>query len=295
MIPGIVEYVSLRVARRFLFSDAFLLRWGRYLPYYRTNANQADPKPVCDLYTEAMKALGLEVSSERTILEVGSGATDAVGVALLERGLAGEQGRVLLYEPYVTPIPVPEPAGEAGLRCRIDRLTSLRQIARGSVDLVVSHSVLEHVRDPQSLMLELGRILAPNGWMIHAVDYRDHFFKYPYHFLFFSRRIWERWLDPGDLPRWRLSDHRRLFAGRGFRMQVLRSATLAEEFRCVVKHLAPEFDANDPDIAVTTAILALERTHLPSQEQVGSLFSAKAYEFETTADQSEQEMQRKDA
>lgn len=259
LIPGLIEYIALRLARRFLFSDAFLLHWGSCLPYYRTNANQTDPTPVCDLYTVAMNSLGLELAAERTILEVGSGATDTVGRALLKHGLAGSRGHVILYEPYAAPIATAIPAAETGLLGRIDRLSSLEKITSGSVDLIVSHSVLEHVRAPQILMRELGRILKPDGWMIHAVDYRDHFFKYPYHFLLFSRRTWERWLDPGDLPRWRLSDHRQLFRSCGFDVRILHSATQADEFHRVTGYLAAEFDATDPDVSVSTAVLAAKR------------------------------------
>lgn len=262
MIPGLVEYVALRLVRRFLFSDALLLRYGRFLPYYRTNANQAAPAPVCDLYAESLAALDLPPKAERTILEVGSGATDAVGLELLARGLAGSRGRVILYEPYVAPVATG--AVDNPLLARLERLTTLADVADGSVDLVVSHSVLEHVKDPPALLAELARILAPGGWMIHAVDYRDHFFKYPYHFLLFSRATWDRWLNPGDLPRWRLSDHRQLFPACGFRLQVLRSDTMTDEFRRVASDLVPEFDANDPDVAVTTALLAASRQPTPA-------------------------------
>ena len=35
--------------------------------------------------------------------------------------------------------------------------------------------------------------------MLHVVDYRDHFFKYPLHFLQFSQNTWRRFLNPGRL------------------------------------------------------------------------------------------------
>jgi SAM-dependent methyltransferase len=45
-----------------------------------------------------------------------------------------------------------------------------------SIDLVVSRSVLEHVRrgDLEHLLAELHRVLRPEGRMIHVIDLRDH-------------------------------------------------------------------------------------------------------------------------
>ena len=75
------------------------------------------------------------------------------------------------------------------------------------MDVVLSNSVLEHVQDLPALFAELARILAPGGVMLHRVDYRDHFFKYPFHFLLYPRWVWNWFLNPGDLPRWRYDDH----------------------------------------------------------------------------------------
>ncbi len=46
----------------------------------------------------------------------------------------------------------------------------------GSVDVVVSKSVLEHVRVPDVPVLlgELSRVLRPGGVMVHMIDLRDH-------------------------------------------------------------------------------------------------------------------------
>jgi hypothetical protein len=49
-------------------------------------------------------------------------------------------------------------------------------LREGEVDLVVSKSVLEHVRRGQveHLLSELRRVVGPGGAMVHAVDLRDH-------------------------------------------------------------------------------------------------------------------------
>lgn len=263
MTPGMVEYVALRVARRFLFTDRFLLRFGRLVPYYRANSNQVDADAVVDAYRRHCARAGIPQTGNRLILEVGSGATNAVGYALAKAGWAGSEGRILLLEPFVAL----DEVADARMRtsasptdlARVQRVRSLDALPNASVDIVLSNSVLEHVGDPASLIRDLGRVLSPSGVMLHAVDYRDHFFKYPYHFLLFSRATWDRWLNPGDLPRWRLTDHIRHFRDHGFHVDVLESESMEDEFRPLAGKLSREFDAHDPGVAVTKAVLAVRR------------------------------------
>src|SRR5687767_5758480 len=97
---GMVEYVALRIARRFLFTDAFLVRFGRFVPHYSTNANQVAAGAVADMYARFCEGRRVAPPDNRVILEVGSGATNAVGYALAERGWVGAGGRIILLEPF---------------------------------------------------------------------------------------------------------------------------------------------------------------------------------------------------
>jgi SAM-dependent methyltransferase len=263
MTPDLLEYIVLRLARRFLFSDRLLRRVGRFVPYYRTNANEVDARPVVETYRRLLAASGTALPAHPVILEIGSGATNSVGYALAASDLAGAGGRIFLFEPYVELDEDMDRAQRAALpadvAARVRRIASLREIEPGSVDLVLSHSVLEHVRDPEATLADIGRAMGPSGVMLHVVDYRDHFFKYPFHFLLFSRRSWDRWLDPGDLPRWRLGDHLRQLSAAGFRAQVLESRSLPEEFARVAARIHPDFDRADEAIAVTHAALLVSR------------------------------------
>ena len=263
MTPGLVEYVALRMVRRFLVPERVLKRVGGFVPYYRTNLNEVDPRPVIELYERSLARAGLRIPPDPVILEIGSGATNSVGYALAQGGLAGSTGRVLLHEPYAELDREADERHRAGLAAgvyqRVERISTLAGVDAGSVDLILSHSVLEHLRDPAATIAELERVLAPSGVMLHVVDYRDHFFKYPFHFLLFSRASWERWLDPGDLPRWRLGDHLRMLRDRGLRADVLDTESLPREFAQVRERIHPDFDRADPNVAVARATLLVRR------------------------------------
>ncbi|MCX7161009.1 MAG: methyltransferase domain-containing protein [Proteobacteria bacterium] len=244
-----------------MFTERFLDRFGQFLPHYRANANQSDPGPVVGVYADALARAGAQHGADRTILEVGSGATNSVGYQLLQRGVADDRGRVLMYEPHAKfdaklDAQMMRRAADPSATLRVQRITTLAGVADASVDLVLSNSVLEHVLDMSGLLAQLRQKMRPDGIMIHAVDYRDHFFKYPYHFLLFGDAEWNRWLNPGNLPRWRLTDHLRFFAECGLEAQVLSSETDPAEYVKVRGHLAARFDREDPATAVTRAVIA---------------------------------------
>ena len=73
------------------------------------------------------------------------------------------------------------------------------RVPAGSVDLMCSFAVLEHLRDLNRAFAAMARLLKPGGWMIHQVDLRDHTdFDRPLAFLTFSEWLWRAW-------RWNLS------------------------------------------------------------------------------------------
>lgn len=262
MLLSNLEYIPLRLLRRFVFRDAFLLRWGRYFPYYRTNLNQTDPVPLVSAYA---RYVSLDAAA---ILEIGVGATNSTGYELASRQ---PSARVTLLEPYVA---LDEESDRAHLaavaaRCgcspdsltsRVRRVTTLDGEPDGAFPLVLSSSVLEHVGDPPALFADLRRVLAPGGTMLHRVDYRDHFFKYPLHFLQFSRSTWNRWLNPGDLPRWRLYDHVEALEKAGFGVQLPETCHDPECLAAITPRLSSDFRRDDPRVGVTFAtILARPR------------------------------------
>jgi SAM-dependent methyltransferase len=237
-----LEYVTLRLIRRWVVPDVVLAVLSRLLPerYMAPNVGISGPERIVVRWEEAARSQGRSFGSLK-ILEVGAGGANATGQAMLVRGAESWIG----MDPYFAPV-VTEP--------RLLRVRDVSDLPSASVDAVVSHSVLEHVEDPEALFAACRRVLKPGGFMIHIVDYRDHFFKYPFHFLQFSRTTW-RWLNPGDLPRWRLTDHLRNLKRAGFTTVVVQTARDDKGFARVLPHVSKDFDVDDPDIAVTEAVL----------------------------------------
>lgn len=266
-----LEYVALRLIRRFLFREALLLRFGHWFPYYRVNHNQLDAT-IADRYL-ALLAQMERPTEQATVLEIGAGSTNSTAYALAARTSVG---RIFAHEPYVKLLLdldsrlLAQSASNsarsvAEVRQVVRRLTDTSEIPAQSVDLILSHSVLEHVSDPEALFTELERLLKPGGAMLHIVDYRDHFFKYPYHFLQFSRWTWNHLLNPGDLPRWRLSDHLTMLRRAGFTSTVLESTQDDEAFNLIKSHLSRDFDPADPHLPVQTATIFVVRDAHPAR------------------------------
>jgi SAM-dependent methyltransferase len=205
MLSANIEYIFLRLLRRFVFSDKFLLKYGRYLPYYKVNANQINPTPVVISYQNYLKYAGITPENLNSILEIGVGATNSTGYEMAAQGFA-PQGQIMMLEPFTNYDReldnkiFTERGYNAGVRNSVRRIRNLSELEADSVDLVLSNSVLEHIDDFSGLISDLCRVLRPNEAVLHLIDYRDHFFKYPYHFLQFSNAVWNRYLNPGDLP-----------------------------------------------------------------------------------------------
>jgi len=262
MLLSNAEYVPLRLLRRFVLRDSLLLRFGAFVPYYRPNRNQVDPSPIIDEYARHLAAERFSPRGKR-ILEIGVGRTNSAGYEMAARFAPAS---IIAFEPFVGFAPIDDAkflsqiAGKhrcepGSLLGRIRRLESTHSISDASVDLILSSSVLEHVNYPSRLFAELRRMLAPDGAMLHLVDYRDHFFKYPFHFLQFRKATWNRWLNPGDLPIWRLYDHLEHLQASGFTSRVIAETRDREAFASIAAYVSADFRKNDERLQTTTAAL----------------------------------------
>ncbi len=254
------EYITLRLLRRFLFRNGLLARVPFLLPYYKPSENETSPSLIVDRYIELCASKGLDLLT-LSILEIGPGRTNSVGFEFMMRGARSYRG----FEPLA---PFAARADEKMRRSIQDRcglsatfpfaaanrVKSLDAIEEKSIDVVLSNSVLEHVQDLPALIVGLKRILRHNGSMVHIVDYRDHFFKYPFHFLLFSPEQWHRFLSPGDLTRQRLRDHVKAFTEQGFRVEVLDREYDFSSFSKVKGRIHKSFvDYTEDELAVTSS------------------------------------------
>jgi hypothetical protein len=96
------------------------------------------------------------------------------------------------------------------------------------------------------------RGLKPGAFMIHCIDYRDHFFKYPYHFLLFSKKTWDTFLNPGDLFRYRVSDHVNIMENAGFKVNALTGSKDSLEFEKIRTMVHPDFNKYSQEELMTT-------------------------------------------
>lgn len=137
------------------------------------------------------------------------------GAQRTPRALVPEHGRFedALLEHYGIDYRAPADAGDTGL-------------PDGSVDLIFTTSVLEHVPEPalRRLMAECRRLAGPGAVISHVIDYSDHYAHAdpsigPYNFLRFGDAAWQAF-NPGIhyQNRLRHADYLRLFAQSGFRL-----------------------------------------------------------------------------
>lgn len=248
-----LPYLVPRVIRRKCLPTAVPRALSAWLPGFRANAGTQSCARVVHLYDQYLTPrLGAAWPREKRILEVGIGATNSSAYEVAARGASS----AIALEPFV-PL---DPALDAALLAEcarrhhlaapaiagpVRRLTSLASIAAAGIDLILSNSVLEHVADMDALVRDLRRVLAPGGAMLHLVDYRDHFFRYPYHHLLWSDAVWNRWLNPGDLPRWRIGDHLGCFERHGLRVETMRATPLTAEFERVRTRIHPRFSGHE--------------------------------------------------
>lgn len=112
------------------------------------------------------------------------------------------------------------------------------------LDLILSASVFEHLRNPDAVIKESYRILKPGGFMINAVDMRDHFFKFPVEMLKYSDKAWKllttRRGGAGYLNRLRIGDWLRLLTRHGFSNTIITNLSIDDK---QLKKEANYFDA----------------------------------------------------
>lgn len=247
-------YIVRSVLRRAL--PPCLLYLGGKLTGGVTRA-EADPDASFAAWTRRFRRWNVDIQGKH-LLDVGGGRFARVALRMIAAGAAS----VRLVDLYALPTQdtrhsrlLRQDAERLGLD--VDEACSRIDIRRSdfscehsmqdaaTADLVFSASVLEHVRDPRTFLMNCLASLRPGGITLHNIDLRDHTRNRPFQMLTYSERTWERRLDPPGgyhLNRWRASQYVEAMKEAGFVDCASRAGLRDEDgLRAIWPHLDESF------------------------------------------------------
>ena len=268
-----IAYLLPRLARRFLPESLvrFLLRRSWII---RSGTETRRPEEAAKRYFQVLSDEEVDLDG-KTVLIFGYGGRFALGIALLRAGAA----HIILADKYAPPDNARNlrllPLNQAYLEEKQGRVTprpewmtlieadirsdELRS-ALPPVDIVISSSVYEHLDDVDGTTQALAALTKPTGIQIHYIDLRDHFFKYPFEMLTYSKKTWYGWLNPSsNHNRFRLWDYRRVFEQYFEQVSISVQTRDEEAFRAAQARIRPEFLSGDPAQDSVTLILVIAR------------------------------------
>ncbi len=266
-----LKYLLLRLFRHFMPESAarFLLK-RRWIIQPGLESN--DPTAAVKQYIDVLTAHGRSLNGKR-VLVFGYGGRFAVGVELLRQGaghvvlcdhfvlLDKERNRELLsnYADYLdtkNDDVMPRPEFITLLHGDIREESIQSQISE--VDYVLSTSVYEHLDDVDGITRALAKLTSPQGVQLHFVDLRDHYFKYPFEMLAYSKNTWTNFLNPtSNLNRFRLTSYREVFDAYFQKVDIAILERLEDKFRAARSRIRPEFLTGNEAMDSVTLIQVL--------------------------------------
>jgi SAM-dependent methyltransferase len=151
----------------------------------------------------------------------------------------------------------------AGIVYRAPADASSTELDAGSVDIVFSNSVLEHVEASAigAMMIEARRVLRAGGVVIHSVNCGDHYAYFdrevtPIHYLRFTEAQWRWWNNNMQYQnRLRADDFVDMAARAGFEIMLNRQKPRTELLaRLDEMPIAPEFRHYSREQLCTTSV-----------------------------------------
>ena len=249
------DYLLLRLIRHFLPESMarFLLRQRLII---KPGLESSDPEAAVQRYLTVLSEHNRALEGQR-VLVFGYGGRFAVGVELLNRGAAhvilcdriksldNNRNLELIYHHgkyLVEENGVVNPRAEFITLVHGDIREPSIQKAVPETDIVVSTSVFEHLEDVPVITKALAELTESEGFHLHFIDLRDHFFKYPFEMLTFSDLTWKYLLNPSsNLNRMRVYDYQNHFHKyfKAVKIKILeKDPLLFEQMR---KRIRPEF------------------------------------------------------
>jgi SAM-dependent methyltransferase len=179
MIPWYVKIPAKVVLSRLPVSGK---AWQK-LHLFRAGGMDSD-QYARSIFDKHFGATGFSDLNNKTVLEIGPGNGLLTGKYANELGAA--KTWLIDSEPIADVEPFPDTV------YLTEGLKSFREVPDASVDFLFSNAVLEHIRLKEflPLVMEMKRVLKPNGIGSHQIDFRDHL-QYALNNLRFSERVWE--------------------------------------------------------------------------------------------------------
>ncbi len=265
-----LNYLLLRVIRHFLSDDLAhqLLHYGFII---KPGLESTAPRLAAERYLKVFAENDLELHGKKVLI-FGYGGRYALGCELLDAGAAS----VWLLDKFAPPVNAENLdyarqngrylsiSAEGQVEPASPRLRPIQadisELAESGFDLVLSSSVFEHLDQVQSITRQLAAITAPQGLHCHFIDLRDHYFKYPFEMLTFSKRTWKNWLNPGsNLNRFRCGDYQAVFRQYFEQVKMIVLSRDLDRFLAVKSRIKEEFLSGDDQVDSVTEICVIAR------------------------------------
>lgn len=266
-------YIIPRVIRHFLPQGLvrFLLRRSLII---KPGLETRSPIEAAERYISTLRNENVALD-DKNILVFGYGGNYAVACMLLQNGA----GHITLCEKEAPP----DDRHNQALLPNFARFLNVTNgfvrpnpefisLAQGDIrtiladrqfDLIISTSVFEHLDDVEGITRALARRTTPKGVHLHYVDLRDHFFKYPFEMLCYSKETWYGWLNPtSHHNRWRLPQYQAMFTSLFSDVKIEVLERDREAFKTVRDRIQPEFLSGDVDVDAVTLIKILAKNTL---------------------------------
>lgn len=214
IIPRVIRHLLPESITRFLLLRNWIIQAS-----YETNNSQF----AIGRYLDALEDHSFK---DKRVMVFGYGGRFDIGLGLLEAGA----NHVVLCEKYAPPddrhnhtllkkYPTYLFLEFQAVRPNPKHLTLLQADIREVTpetcqpfDVIISNSVYEHLDDVDGITKSLAALTKPTGMQVHFVDLRDHYFKYPFEMLKFTKNFWYGWLNPtSNHNRFRLWDYQKVF------------------------------------------------------------------------------------
>ncbi|MBX3036842.1 MAG: hypothetical protein KF758_08000 [Anaerolineales bacterium] len=269
-----LRYIFLRLIRHFMpESVARYLLKRRWL--IRPGLESSDPLAAVEQYVKTLSQHGKTIQGKKVLL-FGYGGRFAVAVELLKRGashiilcdhfvlLDHERNAQLLpeYEMYLK-------RNQDEVQPRSEFITLLHGDIRdesiqsqiSQVDCILSTSVYEHLDDVNGITKALAKLTSPQGFHLHFIDLRDHYFKYPFEMLKFSENVWKNFLNPtSNLNRFRFNDYQKIFETYFNKVHIAVISREEEAFRLAQPNIRHEFFTGDVSVDSIALIYTVAET-----------------------------------